>query len=363
MKNRRIELAGKFCLAVSVALLFPVLELMLPMERFAFRAWEPLLLRRSDPPLPGLFYPNVSLTLNEVGDLAPYSEQQIAHRHTWITDPFGYRNARLCDNPPVILMGDSMASGIGLDQKETISELITKETGLCTYSFGHDSPEHALKTTIRWGWHPRYAVLVMVERNFSHLTPYPVIGNHPKVRVTKFLFQEHGLGSLVALAERLRASNFYPYREKHGFWPAIQRALFPHTFVSAPPEKQRMFFFQNEEAFSRPPDNEVQAFTNLVQQYKDGLARLGMKFVVVMVPNKESVYPELIPSQRRADLLPRMYREFDLMGISYVDLFHPYRDAYTERKKIYYHLDDTHWNGEGSALAASLLKEKLVPVQ
>ncbi len=350
----------KLILVALLVLAIPVSELLLPIDRFSFRCWEPLLLKRRDRYLPGVFYPNQYLVKDEVGDLAPYSDQQVVKRVIWETDAFGYRNTKTCDQPNAILMGDSMAAGIALSQEKTINELIKAKTGICSYSFSHDTTEHAIKAAYRWNWKPKYAFLVVAERSFSYLEKFPEVEIPPKIRWSKFFFQERGLNLPVSLYERAIHSSFVQFRGVHGFLPAIERALFPHEFLSGPEEKRKMHFYQGENALAPITAERVEAVANLISTFHEGFRRSDIQFVLIVVPNKESVYPELIPSDRRADFLPRLQAELSKRGVTYIDLWTPFRAAFEKEKKIYYHLDDTHWNADGTELAAHLVKEKLL---
>lgn len=357
MNKTALKFAAKLSLIVALALLLPVLELALPINRFSFRAWEALMIRRREAPLPGLFYPNIDLTMTEVGDLAPYKDQQIARPARWRIDRAGYRNSVFCSSPEIIVAGDSMATGTGLSQSETVGDRLSQLTESCVYSFNHESLESALKTTVRWKWKPKRLVFVIVERTLEELAAFPVIENPPKIRRWKFFFQERGLSYPITLSERLQHSNFAQYRNAHGFFPAVSRALFGHEFTSGLDPK--MLFFQGEPAHHAKTANFLQNRAELLASYKRGLKEMGIELLVVIVPNKESIYPELIPSQLRSPILPALYGELEKKRVPFLDLYHPFRKGFVAEKKFYYLLDDTHWNAEGAGLASQLIFSRI----
>jgi hypothetical protein len=252
-----------------------------------------------------------------------------------------------------------MATGTGLSQPETVNDRLSQALGECVYSFNHDSLENALKTSLRWHWQPKLTLFVIVERTLADLAPFPTIENPPKIRRGKFFFQEAGLAEAVVVAERLRHSNFAQYRNAHGFLPAVSRAIFGHEFTSDAPENQKMLFFRGEPALDPVPQSYLLDRADLLASYREKLRQMGSELLVVVVPNKESIYPELIPSERRSSVLPAFYNELAAQKVPFVDLYQPYREGFLKQKAIYYHLDDTHWNSDGAALAVELIRKKI----
>ena len=86
----------------------------------------------------------------------------------------------------------------------------------------------------------------------------------------------------------------------------------------------------------------------LMQEYVESQ---GAAFVFTIAPNKNSLYPEHMPSfypnghdSANAERLPGLLEQY---GVNYVDLFGVFRN-----EDVLYFSTDSHWNSQGAALAA-----------
>jgi hypothetical protein len=78
---------------------------------------------------------------------------------------------------------------------------------------------------------------------------------------------------------------------------------------------------------------------------------LGITFLFVPMPNKESVYWELVPYTKQPNLLFRIdsaLKKANILSINTLALFN------NEKKNgtWLYHFDDTHWNNNGVKVVA-----------
>jgi hypothetical protein len=87
------------------------------------------------------------------------------------------------------------------------------------------------------------------------------------------------------------------------------------------------------------------------------LAERGIRYLVVVAPNKETIYPEFMPealkpvrSESRLDQLLADLRVHHSQ-VQVVDLREPLRQA--KRSERVYHKTDTHWNDAGALIASS----------
>ena len=93
----------------------------------------------------------------------------------------------------------------------------------------------------------------------------------------------------------------------------------------------------------------------LMQEYAESR---GCEFLFTLAPDKASLYPSHMPDlpvlegERGAEVFRR---ELEAMGGNYLDLFSVFSSEQTE---LYWHTD-SHWNGQGAALAADALLERL----
>jgi hypothetical protein len=100
--------------------------------------------------------------------------------------------------------------------------------------------------------------------------------------------------------------------------------------------------------------NELREWQSLLETRRDWLARRGIRYVFVIAPNKESVYPEFLPAwlakERSTSKLDQFLAYMKTNStVEVLDL----RPSLLEAKKSgrVYLMTDTHWN-EGGAFAA-----------
>ena len=86
----------------------------------------------------------------------------------------------------------------------------------------------------------------------------------------------------------------------------------------------------------------------LMQEYAENQ---GAAFVFTIAPNKNSLYPEHMPTYypkghdgSNAERLPAVLEQY---GVNYVDLFEAFRN-----EEVLFFSTDSHWNAQGAALAA-----------
>jgi len=106
-----------------------------------------------------------------------------------------------------------------------------------------------------------------------------------------------------------------------------------------------------------------------IRSFNDQLAARGIRLLVVPVPNKESVYPEML--SRRAEgagvAICRKTRAFlDRLrdaGIEVVDLFEAFRQAKKTQSPAdptrFYLVNDSHWTPEGMQVAVKAVARRI----
>lgn len=109
------------------------------------------------------------------------------------------------------------------------------------------------------------------------------------------------------------------------------------------------------------PPEELARIAALMQQRRDWLAARGAAMLVVIAPNKASVYGEFMPSSlhplapvTRLDQLGEALRQG---GVPFLDLRAALRDAKAVRRA--YWKTDTHWNGWGAFMGSAAIVEAL----
>ncbi len=102
-------------------------------------------------------------------------------------------------------------------------------------------------------------------------------------------------------------------------------------------------------------DQELEAIArnlSLMQEYAESK---GSEFIFTIAPNKNSIYPEYMPSHvpHAADSsnCKKLMSYFEDYGIAYADLL----SAVSAENETLYFKTDSHWNNKGAALAADVI--------
>ncbi len=108
---------------------------------------------------------------------------------------------------------------------------------------------------------------------------------------------------------------------------------------------------------------EMERFASLLKQAEDHLAKQGIQLILYMVPNKEQVYREYMPSsvkvvneRSKADLLYTYVKEHTDCSMYYP--LEEFLEAKTSWHQIYRKYD-THWNDLGAFLASQMIMAKI----
>jgi len=100
----------------------------------------------------------------------------------------------------------------------------------------------------------------------------------------------------------------------------------------------------------RPSEKEIEEWTKKLKDLQTWYEERGIKFVIVIAPNKHSIYPEKLPNWMQYDgktLTDDIVEFSQKKNINMLDL----RQLLLEKKitKVYY-TTDTHWNTKGSSI-------------
>lgn len=104
---------------------------------------------------------------------------------------------------------------------------------------------------------------------------------------------------------------------------------------------------------------ELERFASLLERADRSLASRGIRLILYIVPNKEQVYSEYMPSSvkvvdspSKADLLYSYLREHTTADVYYP--LEEFRAAKESWSQIYYKYD-THWNDAGAFMASRMI--------
>lgn len=120
-----------------------------------------------------------------------------------------------------------------------------------------------------------------------------------------------------------------------------------------------VLFYSNDVYFWKKehPKDEIQRIGDSISFLNNEAAKRGFKMLLVMVPDKSDVYPELLPEELRpaGDPTEKYFEgiasELQSRNVSAVNLLPIFRSA--AKNKMLYFKDDTHWNIDGKKIAVN----------
>ncbi len=105
-------------------------------------------------------------------------------------------------------------------------------------------------------------------------------------------------------------------------------------------------------------DRRLYSIAKTVKLTQDYAEHNGSSFVFAVVPNKNSVYPEYMPSRfikSDENNLSRLSENLNALGVNYVDLY----SLFTGIDAELYLKDDTHWNNLGALYGYNAIMDAL----
>lgn len=118
-------------------------------------------------------------------------------------------------------------------------------------------------------------------------------------------------------------------------------------------------YYRNATPFT---ERELARWRADLEERRSWLAQRGIRYLVVVAPNKETIYPDYMPDAiarvRRESRLDQLVAELRREpGIDLLDL----RDALAQARRVQrvYHVTDTHWNDAGALTAKRAIVERL----
>lgn len=340
-------------LFLSPFLIASLIELSLPVNYFANRFWESLNVynRTGRILLPGPFYPDMEMSMTELGDLGahtPYAEEKHV---TWVTNTQGFRTKKDPHQKyDVVLIGDSLAVGSGVDQKNTPAEVLERETGLNVYGMGGYFPVDLINSTFLETSSPRIVVNIQMERYITDATKFET-GYHPGMiillhDVAQKYINALGLSALNPIfvsVDRLLKGTLY-----RSTYAKINFFLEPKKVIAYGEPKK--LFFNGEKSNDDIKDEVLQETVSKIVEVDEYFKKRGIRFVLLVVPNKETLYFNLLPGSKKPHFIKELTDELKKRGVLTLDTQEVFLSAMQKTKKDFYFTDDTHWNEEGILL-------------
>ncbi len=318
----------------TILFLLPLLllfvEVLLPVNIFTFRPWEALSYN-SKKGMAFPFYPNHSLVMNSVGDLCYHTDNEITKYEDWITDELGFRNNTFIKKADVLFIGDSFIAGSGICQDSTITNQLSRQINAKVYNMA-PSNFNEFVSLIDLGIldKPNLVVFGIVERTVPE-TLNPVVIEYNGFNANRFSI-------LKDRSTRLYSFDYLKARLSNSKGSGIK------GIVSG------MYFFNGkDQIYNYDKVNEV---ANTISHYKKYCDSIGVDFIFLPLPNKETVYYQYVPLDKQPDYITELNSILNNKGVNTINTLQIYND---EQNDLLYHPDDTHWNANGVKLVVNEL--------
>jgi SGNH hydrolase-like domain, acetyltransferase AlgX len=356
-------------------LFFFLLDLVLrfvPLGPLTFRAWEAV--PRHYPNAVGPFIPNKHYHRdNSYGVVAGIGNlPALRHYHSvdFTTDAYGFHNppALAKDNPIGIVIGDSFAVGSELPEDQSLSAQLAQRFGGYFYNAGSPQPLHlrSLEAAAqRIGLHRGLVIFEFLESRALQ-DPPSATPDGARGAAQTFFFRTLGQEWTDRLGTPLNELHSSPLQAISAkLEKKIQDdILLPNSFEAfVIQEKLRngepIVFLPAEFKSPADPRKAADRWAAYFAWYSAQLRNDGLDLVVLLVPNRATIYAPLLAQPRDISAsratLEDLASALQNAGVRTVSLESRYtHDAalLLDQNKYLYFLDDTHWNGNGTAVAA-----------
>jgi hypothetical protein len=348
----------------------------MPLEFLAFRAWERAL-TSPDGTNPEPFHPGrVVLKKHAYGDLASLGNLPSLREYRdeeFRGDKFGYRNSYAVDQvrSAGIVVGDSfvVASSVSVDR--TLSGELTKLEHGYYYNAGRLPPPTPgavglLLSNLKMP--SGTMIYVLLERRARTAPPSldPALSGAaaPPRKLGQIKVRGRGSRAWLKLYEdrspaRMISAKIMRLVQNDVLQPNIYAGNVVRRTLQNDDE---MLFFPAD----LEPVGDVGALSSAwgayLKTFADRMAQRNLETVVLLVPNKFTVYSPLlkaVPAQPGGELLmagiQRELRRANLPVVNVVSIYQSDAEKELAQKSYLYWRDDTHWNANGIEVAAQQL--------
>jgi hypothetical protein len=351
----------------------------LPAEYYTFRAWEAMSLYHGRP---GVFAPNRTyFNPHSSGDLAHignYPDLRQFRPERFTTDGCGNRNRPdIFDGRPadIMLLGSSFTVGSGVDDSYTLSARLERLAGLKVYNAGGADVDQSgwirvLAKKLRMNQTGQGTVILEYLERFS--VPERVVPDAYDWLVEADTLCKPGplwktRGGWMTMLTNLASVSPLEIYSRNLLQMLQNDVVLPNPYKEAVVRETLSdgtpILFYPGEVTSAYITRDVEGPIRYWKQLSDELAKADLKLVLLLVPNKYTIYYPMLRAPARGQpqgsrYLNNLEGRLRQEGIPVINLTDEYmRDAPSEFKqgRYIYWLDDTHWNAEGIRIAASAI--------
>lgn len=333
----------KFLLFIAVPMiLYSIMEMVVSPTLFSFRHWEGLNFYSKIPTRYGM-YPNIASSINAAGDLCHHTKNAIIKEEFWKTDKFGFRNDSFIEDPDVVIIGDSFMAGCGLSQEEIFSNKIREKLNgslkiynmaSCNFS---DFDEYLNKGLIK---KPKLVIFSRVER----IVPEAFV----KISTLKTKLRDFFeiANANVYIDKALKRSSF--------IW--LKARIHGATGNGIPGVGNSGMFFLNKRDYEKHKPEDLGVTVDIINSYKKYCDSLGIKFLFLPMPDKETVYYDMVPYTKQPDYLFRVDSLLQNTTVPTVNTLKIYNEYRKSNNTLLYRLDDSHW----TPVAIDLVSDEII---
>lgn len=368
-----------FLTSLTISSLF-----MEPIDIYTSRVWEALSVLEKNDILRGPFYPRMRLRKVESGDTPHPQNMRVPKDVTWETDRYGYRKKESNNNNfDIIIIGDSQTAGSTLTQNDLLTEQLERKLEVNVYPFAPSQINHYIQETRFEENPPKVVILASAEKLFFNLpeintkkstTPLldafwePIRINKSVTnaavivdRLKKKYFMEYFRANFMKMPEELRLRLMSSSKSWNlvDIAQAQEKTITQEEVVLEQPvgynlakDGSMVFSIQSDEYFIDLKEKDIYWQVQKMLGYKKYLESKGTRFLIVVIPNKENIYHDLVVRGRRPQVIPSFLEGAKKAGLETVDLQTVFEKSRKENpEKLLYHTDDGHWNSYGVSMA------------
>ena len=316
----------------------------------------------------------------DLGNMVGLERYQIKQRQRFTTDEYGFRNPlgtldNCCD---VVVVGDSFAIGVKTSDEDIFSAQLRREAELRVYNYSSEPLKKFLVDTRFVEHKPKWLILLYVERNLEEqsLGYEKLASTYSPQRFRNYAEYEEARSKLISV-ERTIKGNLENIRSLSRYMGRIfKETLYdlglwglPSTIYYLDPERKMLFYSEKiEKKFdTEATSKKIDSVIGSLQRYAADLKNMQIQLLTVIIPDKETVYHELVPSLRSLNItanLDYFCSEAEKAGLNVVRAHEAlFTFKVTHPGQWLYHLDDTHINGVGFNVVAKAVAKKLNEIE
>jgi len=342
---------------VPFAVTLAVELFILPIDFFTFRVWEAIRVEGATLTT-GKFYPNMKIEKEEVGRFAHHTPYTLKKTVTWMTDKYGYRKQNTDEKIEVVIIGDSFIVGDGLDQDEMLSERLEKRLGVGVYPVATANIKSFVNMPRFCKEPPSIVVLEKLEDTVHRLRKPDEKPVKQKINDLRDLLCRNALIRFVDISQnrifKAAMLNFTKARIRdwmglHEFDDSIVKSFAGESFLV----QKKDITYQQKMA-------NMDKILSRLSKYQKYFNKRNIRFIFMPIPNKDTVYYKVAGFDKQPAFLDELAVAARAAGIEVLDVKNAFDTALEkDPDAVLYIPDDSHWNGNGTKIAADLLADMI----